>query len=54
MALESLLRSKVTTLPGHIQAVYVQSVAKLYANLLKKMEDDAEVLYNINISSLAV
>ncbi|KAK3755607.1 hypothetical protein QZH41_017603, partial [Actinostola sp. cb2023] len=42
MTLESLLRSKVTSLPGHIQAVYVQSIAKIYANMLNKMEDDAQ------------
>ena len=29
-----MLQTKVTSLPGHIQAVYVQNIAKLYAKLL--------------------
>ena len=32
--LEAMLQTKVTSLPGHIQAVYVQNIAKLYAKLL--------------------
>lgn len=32
--LESMLRPKVTTLPGHIQSIYVQNVVKLYSRLL--------------------
>uniref|UniRef100_T1J3E7 AP-3 complex subunit delta n=1 Tax=Strigamia maritima TaxID=126957 RepID=T1J3E7_STRMM len=34
LTLESMLRSKVTSLPGHIQSVYVQNVMKLYARIL--------------------
>ncbi|XP_058513755.1 AP-3 complex subunit delta-1 [Ochotona princeps] len=36
--LEAMLRPKVTTLPGHIQAVYVQNVLKLYASILQQEE----------------
>ncbi|XP_051893647.1 AP-3 complex subunit delta-1 isoform X2 [Pristis pectinata] len=36
--LEAMLKSKVTTLPGHIQAVYVQNAAKLYASVLQQHE----------------
>uniref|UniRef100_A0A3B4E6S6 AP-3 complex subunit delta-1 n=1 Tax=Pygocentrus nattereri TaxID=42514 RepID=A0A3B4E6S6_PYGNA len=36
--LEAMLRPKVATLPGHIQAVYVQNAAKLFATVLRKHE----------------
>lgn len=43
--LEAMLRPKVATLPGHIQAVYVQNAAKLFATLLQKHEgtEDSQV-----------
>uniref|UniRef100_A0A8C5SS45 AP-3 complex subunit delta-1 n=1 Tax=Laticauda laticaudata TaxID=8630 RepID=A0A8C5SS45_LATLA len=43
--LEAMLRPKVTTLPGHIQAVYVQNMVKLYASILQQKEqaDEKEV-----------
>ncbi|KAG8519145.1 AP-3 complex subunit delta-1, partial [Galemys pyrenaicus] len=41
--LEAMLRPKVTTLPGHIQAVYVQNVVKLYASILQQKEQAAEM-----------
>lgn len=40
--LEAMLRPKVTTLPGHIQAVYVQNVVKLYASILLQKEQAGE------------
>nr|XP_055104647.1 AP-3 complex subunit delta-1-like isoform X1 [Symphalangus syndactylus] len=40
--LEAMLRPKVTTLPGHIQAVYVQNVVKLYASILQQKEQAGE------------
>ncbi|XP_068175243.1 AP-3 complex subunit delta-1 isoform X4 [Antennarius striatus] len=40
--LEAMLRPKVATLPGHIQAVYVQNAAKLFATLLKSQEGNTE------------
>lgn len=47
--LEAMLRPKVTTLPGHIQAVYVQNVVKLYASILQQKEqaDDAEAAQEV-------
>nr|XP_012601145.1 AP-3 complex subunit delta-1 isoform X1 [Microcebus murinus] len=41
--LEAMLRPKVTTLPGHIQAVYVQNVVKLYASILQQKEQVADM-----------
>ncbi|KAJ6655191.1 hypothetical protein lerEdw1_005669 [Lerista edwardsae] len=40
--LEAMLRPKVTTLPGHIQAVYVQNMVKLYASILHQKEEAGE------------
>ncbi|XP_054983980.1 AP-3 complex subunit delta-1 isoform X2 [Sorex araneus] len=40
--LEAMLRPKVTTLPGHIQAVYVQNVVKLFAAILRQCEQAGE------------
>ncbi|KAI2587776.1 adaptor related protein complex 3 subunit delta 1 [Homo sapiens] len=40
--LEAMLRPRVTTLPGHIQAVYVQNVVKLYASILQQKEQAGE------------
>ncbi|XP_077128054.1 AP-3 complex subunit delta-1 isoform X1 [Ranitomeya variabilis] len=47
--LEAMLRPKVTTLPGHIQAVYVQNVVKLYSCMLqrKEQEEDKEAAQEI-------
>ena len=38
--LDTLLNPKVTTLPGHIQAVFVQNIVKLYASVLVKAETE--------------
>uniref|UniRef100_H2MR16 Adaptor related protein complex 3 subunit delta 1 n=1 Tax=Oryzias latipes TaxID=8090 RepID=H2MR16_ORYLA len=40
--LEAMLRPKVATLPGHIQAVYVQNTAKLFATILKSQEGNSD------------
>eukprot|EP00058_Branchiostoma_floridae_P018373 XP_002603862.1 hypothetical protein BRAFLDRAFT_276908 [Branchiostoma floridae] len=40
--LEDMLRQKVTSLPGHIQAVFVQNIMKLYAAILVKYEEDED------------
>lgn len=37
-----MLRPKVATLPGHIQAVYVQNAAKLFATVLKSQEGNTD------------
>lgn len=34
--LECILKSKVTVLPGHIQAVFIHNLMKLYAHILRK------------------
>ena len=33
-AIQSLLRGRITALPGHIQAVFVQNALKLFARAL--------------------
>jgi len=45
-SLEAMLRPKVTTLPGHIQSVFVQNIIKLYSSLLVKaeLENDDETI----------
>ncbi|KAM4629666.1 AP-3 complex subunit delta-1 isoform 3-T3 [Polymixia lowei] len=40
--LEAMLRPKVATLPGHIQAVYVQNAAKLFSTVLRSQEGNTE------------
>ncbi|XP_051979908.1 AP-3 complex subunit delta-1-like isoform X3 [Xyrauchen texanus] len=40
--LEAMLRPKVATLPGHIQAVYVQNAAKLFATVLQKHKGETD------------
>ena len=36
--LDSLLNPKVTALPPHIQAIFIQNIVKLYASFLVKAE----------------
>jgi len=38
VTLESMLKPRVATLPGHIQSVYVQNICKLYGCVLSKAE----------------
>jgi AP-3 complex subunit delta-1 len=38
--MEALLHPHVTELPGHIQAIFVQNIIKLYASILVKAEAD--------------
>jgi len=38
LTLQSMLKPRVTVLPGHIQSVYVQNIAKLYGRVLAKAE----------------
>lgn len=38
--LDAMLKPKITALPGHIQSVYVQNIIKLYANIIKRAEED--------------
>ncbi|XP_059950672.1 AP-3 complex subunit delta-1 isoform X2 [Mesoplodon densirostris] len=53
-ALEAMLRPKVTTLPGHIQAVYVQNVVKLYAAILQQKEQAADAQVAQEVTQLLV
>ena len=41
--IDSLLNPKITALPGHIQAVFVQNIVKLYAAILVKAEAQVHV-----------
>ena len=43
VTLEAMLQPKATSLPGHIQAVYVQSIAKLYAKILANQQEEVGV-----------
>ncbi|XP_049564487.1 AP-3 complex subunit delta-1 isoform X4 [Orcinus orca] len=52
--LEAMLRPKVTTLPGHIQAVYVQNVVKLYAAILQQKEQAADAQAAQEVTQLLV
>lgn len=49
-----MLRPKVTTLPGHIQAVYVQNVVKLYASILQRQEQAGEAEAAQEVTQLLV
>lgn len=52
--LEAMLRPKVTTLPGHIQAVYVQNVVKLYASILQQQEQAGDTEAAQEVTQLLV
>uniref|UniRef100_A0A7M4ESE1 AP-3 complex subunit delta-1 n=1 Tax=Crocodylus porosus TaxID=8502 RepID=A0A7M4ESE1_CROPO len=52
--LEAMLRPKVTTLPGHIQAVYVQNMVKLYASILQQKEQAGEKESSQEITQLMI
>lgn len=40
--LQSMLRSQASSLPGHIQAVYVHNILKLAAAILYKAEKEGD------------
>ncbi|XP_033636373.1 AP-3 complex subunit delta-1-like isoform X3 [Asterias rubens] len=42
VTLEAMLRQRVTSLPGHIQSIYVHNIIKLYSAILVKMEPEGE------------
>ncbi|KAJ7386345.1 AP-3 complex subunit delta-1 [Desmophyllum pertusum] len=52
--LEAMLQTKVTSLPGHIQAVYVQNIAKLYAKILASEEEEEEDGERTSVSEMLV
>lgn len=37
-----MLRPKLTSLPGHIQSIYVQNLLKLYCKVLRRLEDEKD------------
>lgn len=41
-ALEAMLKPKITTLPGHIQSVFVQNIMKLFGSILKSAEESED------------
>ncbi|KAG7160365.1 AP-3 complex subunit delta-1-like [Homarus americanus] len=47
--LESMVRGKVVSLPGHIQAIYVHNMLKLYAHIIAtaEEEDDSEMIEEV-------
>lgn len=42
--LEALLHPQITDLPGHIQAVFVHNIVKLYASILVKAEAEVSTV----------
>lgn len=38
-----MLRGRVFALPGHIQAVYVQNILKLFTHILTRTEEQQDV-----------
>ena len=41
--LEAVLKSKVSALPGHIQAVFIHNLMKLYAHIRHKASTEGEM-----------
>ena len=50
--LESMVRGKVVSLPGHIQAIYVHNMLKLYAHIIATAEDedDTEMIEEVGLT----
>ena len=46
--LESMLRPKVATLPGHIQSIYVQNLLKVYWRVLTEHGENEELVKDTN------
>ena len=40
--LKAMFNPKITSLPGHIQSVYVQNIIKLYSSILIKAEEEGD------------
>lgn len=54
--LESMVRGKVVSLPGHIQATYVHNMLKLYTHIIAtaEEEDDAEMIQEVNVTNVTI
>ncbi|KAJ8680456.1 hypothetical protein QAD02_016243 [Eretmocerus hayati] len=51
--LHSMLKPQVSSLPGHIQAVYIHNILKLIAAILKKVDtDDSDVAIKEQVADL--
>uniref|UniRef100_A0A0N4ZAI7 AP-3 complex subunit delta n=1 Tax=Parastrongyloides trichosuri TaxID=131310 RepID=A0A0N4ZAI7_PARTI len=55
--IESMLKTKISLMPGHILSVYIQNIGKLYAMLIEKYEkeddwDSIESMDNLMLSKL--
>lgn len=50
--MDILLNPKVTALPGHIQAVFIQNIIKLYTNILVKAEAEVNVCRSVWVEGL--
>ena len=51
--LDSMLKSKVTNLPGHIQSAFVQNIFKLYSHLVTKIYSGEENEANLSEAEVA-
>ncbi|XP_068728186.1 AP-3 complex subunit delta-1-like [Montipora capricornis] len=54
ITLAALLHPKATSLPGHIQAVYVQNIAKLYSKLLLSSQGEEEDTDNTSVCEMLI
>lgn len=52
--LEAMLKPRVTSLPGHIQSVYVQNIIKLYSCILVKAEEEMDEETTKEVGTLLV
>lgn len=50
IVLESLLRTKLSLMPGHVQSSFVQNIGKIYARMLSdaEKEDDWDKVYSLD------
>ena len=50
-SLEAMVRGKVLTLPGHIQAIFVQNMLKLFIRIIStaEEEEDSEMIDEVSI-----
>lgn len=40
--LESMFYGRITSLPGHIQSIYVQNIVKLYSAIIRQLEEEED------------
>ena len=56
VSLEAMVRGKVLTLPGHIQAIFVQNMLKLFVRIIvtAEEEDDSEMIDEVGIIHIKI